>query len=73
MNPAIAMLNTSRMFEAAKAKVAEVQRTCADPQTALQYLMKQNPNVQRALEYVNANGGDPRAAYEKLAREKGMI
>ena len=39
---------------------------------ALQNLMKNNPGMKQAIDYVNANGGDPKEAFYKLAQEKGV-
>ena len=33
---------------------------------------QKNPQIQQAIDYVNSNGGDPKAAFEKLAAEKGI-
>lgn len=35
-------------------------------------LAQKNPQLQQAMDYVNQNGGDPKAAFEKLAAEKGI-
>lgn len=35
-------------------------------------MVMQNPAYKNALEYVQANGGDPKAAFEQLAREQGL-
>lgn len=75
MNPAIQQLNTARLpqiFNEARQKV-EALKSLGNPQTALQYLIKQNPGISQAIEYVNKNGGDPKAVCEKLLRENGMI
>lgn len=75
MNPAIQQLNAARfpqMFNEAKARV-EALKSLGSPQSALQYLMQQNPNIRQAMQYVNQNGGNPKAVCEKLLRENGMI
>lgn len=43
-----------------------------NPQAMLQQLINQNPQVQNVMKYVNDNGGDPKAAFYKLAQEKGV-
>ena len=44
-----------------------------NPQALLQQMLAQkNPQLQQALDYVQKNGGDPKAAFEKLAAEKGI-
>lgn len=35
-------------------------------------MAKQNPQLRQAYEYVNANGGDPKQAFYKMAQEKGI-
>lgn len=37
-----------------------------------QVLSEKNPQLAQAMEYVRANGGNPKAAFEKLAAEKGI-
>ena len=43
-----------------------------NPQMMLQHLMSTNPSLKQAVEYINANGGDPKEAFYKLAQEKGI-
>ena len=49
-----------------------VLRSARDPQALAAQLIRQNPAMRQALEYVQANGGDPKAAAEKLAAERGV-
>lgn len=35
-------------------------------------MAQRNPQLQQAMDYVKNNGGDPKAAFEKLATEKGF-
>ena len=46
--------------------------TSQNPQMAMQQLMLNNPNMKQAIDYVNANGGNPKDAFYKLAKEKGI-
>ena len=39
---------------------------------ALQNLVQNNPNMKQAIDYVNANGGNPKEAFYKLAKERGI-
>ena len=39
---------------------------------AMQQLMLNNPNMKQAIDYVNANGGNPKDAFYKLAKERGI-
>lgn len=35
-------------------------------------MAQRNPQLQQAMDYVRNNGGDPKAAFQKLAAEKGF-
>jgi len=35
-------------------------------------MAQNNPGLKQALDYVNANGGNPEEAFYKLAKEKGV-
>lgn len=35
-------------------------------------ILQNNPQLKQALEYVQKNGGDPKQAFYKLAKEKGV-
>lgn len=37
-----------------------------------QLITQKNPQMMQAIKYVQENGGDPKAAFEKLAAEKGI-
>ena len=47
-------------------------KSANNPQAMLSYLSAQNPAIKQTLDYVNANGGDPRSAFYKLAQERGV-
>lgn len=38
----------------------------------LQTMVRSNPAMKQAIEYINANGGDPEQAFYRLADEKGV-
>lgn len=38
----------------------------------LEMLSKQNPNVRNAMDMANKYGGDPKAAFYALAKERGV-
>lgn len=53
--------------------LAQTIKNVKNPQALLQQMLAQrNPQLQQALDYVQKNGGDPKAAFEKLAAEKGI-
>ena len=35
-------------------------------------ILQNNPQLKQAIDYVNQNGGDPKQAFYKLAKEKGV-
>lgn len=44
-----------------------------NPQAMIQQMMSQNnPSMQKAMQYVQEHGGDPKAAFEALAKEQGI-
>ena len=47
-------------------------RNMRNPQALLQQMMQNNPALSQAVEYIKANGGDPKQAFERLAAEKGV-
>lgn len=40
--------------------------------TIMQRATQNNPALQQAIDYVNKNGGNPKEAFYKLAKEKGV-
>lgn len=38
----------------------------------LNQLMMNNPNYNNVIQYIQANGGDPKRAFYKMAQEKGI-
>ena len=53
--------------------LAQTIKMAKNPETLLQNMMAQrNPQLQQAMDYVRNNGGDPKAAFQKLAAEKGF-
>ena len=67
MNP----LLTGIMNPQAK-KLMQMIMTSQNPQMAMQNLIQNNPGMKQAIDYVNANGGNPKDAFYKLAKEKGI-
>ena len=48
-------------------------RNAGDPQALLNQMMQQrSPQLMQAIDYVKQHGGDPKAACESLAKEKGI-
>ena len=45
----------------------------SNPESMLQNMLAQrNPAMAKAVQYVNECGGDPKAAFQKLAKENGL-
>lgn len=45
----------------------------SNPESMLQNMLAQrNPAMAKAIDYVNQCGGDPKAAFQKLAQEQGI-
>ena len=49
-----------------------MMKTSPNPTAMLNGLIQSNPQYRQAIEYINANGGDPTAAFYKMAEEKGV-
>lgn len=77
-NPMLALLNQSSGLSASARNLNNVKnlvnmvKNSRNPQAMLQQLINQNPQVQNVMKYVNDNGGDPKAAFYKMAEEKGV-
>lgn len=53
--------------------LSQIVKTAKNPEALLQQMIAQkNPQMQQAIDYVKQNGGDPKAAFQKLAEEKGI-
>lgn len=42
-----------------------------NPMATLQQMAQNNPKLQKTIDYIKENGGDPKAAFYKLAGEMG--
>lgn len=47
-------------------------KSANNPQALLNQMIQQNPQMQSVMQYVNANGGDPKSAFYAMAKEKGV-
>lgn len=47
-------------------------KSIGNPQMMLNQMIGQNPQIKQVMDYVNANGGDPKTAFYRLAEEKGV-
>lgn len=65
MNPGVQNLGQIR-------NMVNLIKNAGNPQALLNSMISQNPQMKQAIEYVNNNGGNPKVAFEKLAKEKGI-
>ena len=47
-------------------------RSAGNPQAMLQSMVQNNPQMKQVMDIVNQSGGDPKAAFYKMAEEKGV-
>lgn len=70
LNPMIAQMQSGILGQIKN--MMSVVKSSPNPQAAMLAMAKQNPQLRQAYEYVNANGGDPKQAFYKMAQEKGI-
>lgn len=47
-------------------------KTASDPTAAMQTLINQNPQMRQVMQIIQQNGGDPKAAFYSVAKQKGI-
>lgn len=47
-------------------------RSAGNPQAMLQSIAQNNPQMKQVMDIVNQSGGDPKAAFYRMAEEKGV-
>lgn len=47
-------------------------KSSKDPQSMIQSMINQNPQMKQVMEMVNKNGGNPKNAFYALAKQKGV-
>ena len=53
-------------------QMAGLVRASQHPQETINQMVQSNPQMQQVMQYVQQNGGDARAAFFALARQKGV-
>ena len=53
-------------------QILNFYKTSKNPQETLNRMMQNNPRMKQVMDYVNANGGDAKTAFYKLAKERGI-
>lgn len=66
MNPLLNGNNNSLM------QTINTIKSMKNPQSFINQLLQNNPQVKQVMQYVNNNGGDPKTAFYKMAKEKGV-
>ena len=46
-------------------------KSARNPQAMLNQMMKNNPQLNDIMKYLNKNGGDPQKAFYDMAKDKG--
>ena len=69
-NPMLQNLNQSRIFPIKQ--MMQTIKNAGNPQMMFNQMMAQNPQYKQVMEYINAHGGDAKAAFYKMAQEKGV-
>ena len=78
VNPMLNLLNQSQgglsqLKNLNKLKdMMNILKNSDNPYALLQAFINQNPKMQQVMNYINQNGGDPRSAFYKMAKEKGV-
>lgn len=50
----------------------DMVKTAQNPQAMLEQMAKSNPQLKGVMDMVNANGGDARSTFYKMAGQKGI-
>ena len=53
-------------------QMMQMMRSAGNPQAMLNQMMMSNPQIKQAMDFVKASGGDPKAAFYRLAAERGV-
>lgn len=47
-------------------------KAASNPQMLVQSMLQNNPNSAQIMQLIQANGGDPKAAFYSLAKQRGI-
>lgn len=74
VNPVLKQLaNQSKVGNLQKIQqMANVLKGASDPRAMIDMMARNNPQLQNVLQFVHANGDDPKAAFYKAAQEQGI-
>ena len=69
MNPMLAKLpNNLNQIK----QIVTTIKTAKDPEALFNRMMQNNPGYRQAVDYVKQNGGDPKKAFQTLAKQNGL-
>lgn len=71
-NPIMDMLGRINPATNGILQMIQMVKTANNPQAAINQMLQNDKRMQQVMQYVNQNGGDPKAAFYKLANEKGV-
>lgn len=72
-NPMLQALRSTQNSNLTQIKqMMNMVRSAGNPQAMLQSMIQNNPQMQQVMDIVNQSGGDPKAAFYKMAEEKGI-
>lgn len=53
-------------------QMMDMVKTASDPNAAMQALINQNPQMRQVMQVIQQNGGDPKAAFYSVAKQRGI-
>lgn len=71
-NPMMGQLSKLNPQVSQLKQVVGAIRNAGNPQVMMMQMLQQNPNYQKALDYIQQCGGDQQKAFYQMAREKGI-
>ena len=52
--------------------IMKMVKAARNPQAMMQMMAQQNTQINRVMQFVQQNGGDPKATFYKLAEQQGI-
>ena len=53
-------------------EMMQMYKAASNPQAFIQNMLRNNPNAAQVMQLINSNGGNPKAAFYSLARQRGI-
>ena len=74
INPFMEMLGGMQNSRAMQgiSQIAGMVHAAQNPQAAVSQMSQSNPQMQYVMQYIQQNGGDAKAAFYALAKQKGV-